>query len=136
MIRRPPRSTLFPYTTLFRSHLAEHGIVRVVEATGPPQRPRDFRQGHEEHHGVDRRDRDPRRALGAEPGPRVPGNDEPEAGHYGRFRLGLAGTIWRPVSSHTAIASTGQASHARSSRSRSTASGTRKPATDSSSNSN
>src|SRR2546423_6657690 len=32
MIRRPPRSTLFPYTTLFRSvagprpdHLAEHG---------------------------------------------------------------------------------------------------------------
>src|SRR5260370_39702629 len=24
MIRRPPRSTLFPYTTLFRSQLAEH----------------------------------------------------------------------------------------------------------------
>src|SRR2546430_3236773 len=24
MIRRPPRSTLFPYTTLFRSHLAIH----------------------------------------------------------------------------------------------------------------
>src|SRR3712207_8522366 len=24
MIRRPPRSTLFPYTTLFRSDLAEH----------------------------------------------------------------------------------------------------------------
>src|SRR5258708_19810610 len=24
MIRRPPRSTLFPYTTLFRSHLLEH----------------------------------------------------------------------------------------------------------------
>src|SRR3712207_8819905 len=23
MIRRPPRSTLFPYTTLFRSHLTE-----------------------------------------------------------------------------------------------------------------
>src|SRR3712207_9031572 len=23
MIRRPPRSTLFPYTTLFRSHVAE-----------------------------------------------------------------------------------------------------------------
>src|SRR3712207_7692331 len=23
MIRRPPRSTLFPYTTLFRSHLAD-----------------------------------------------------------------------------------------------------------------
>src|SRR2546422_1476176 len=25
MIRRPPRSTLFPYTTLFRSHLAYDG---------------------------------------------------------------------------------------------------------------
>src|SRR3989441_13146064 len=24
MIRRPPRSTLFPYTTLFRSHLGGH----------------------------------------------------------------------------------------------------------------
>src|SRR5256885_12271419 len=27
MIRRPPRSTLFPYTTLFRSHLAFHGCA-------------------------------------------------------------------------------------------------------------
>src|SRR2546426_6170894 len=26
MIRRPPRSTLFPYTTLFRSHLARDGV--------------------------------------------------------------------------------------------------------------
>src|SRR5256885_11175093 len=26
MIRRPPRSTLFPYTTLFRSHAAEHDV--------------------------------------------------------------------------------------------------------------
>src|SRR2546430_9881695 len=25
MIRRPPRSTLFPYTTLFRSQVGEHG---------------------------------------------------------------------------------------------------------------
>src|SRR3712207_7518704 len=24
MIRRPPRSTLFPYTTLFRSHVPDH----------------------------------------------------------------------------------------------------------------
>src|SRR2546422_5675683 len=30
MIRRPPRSTLFPYTTLFRSHdLAEAAYVRM-----------------------------------------------------------------------------------------------------------
>src|SRR5690348_18202678 len=28
MIRRPPRSTLFPYTTLFRSAGADHGRVR------------------------------------------------------------------------------------------------------------
>src|SRR3712207_8693766 len=28
MIRRPPRSTLFPYTTLFRSALAAHGEPR------------------------------------------------------------------------------------------------------------
>src|SRR5256885_6669423 len=31
MIRRPPRSTLFPYTTLFRSH--ENTLV-VIEVTG------------------------------------------------------------------------------------------------------
>src|SRR3712207_8610683 len=31
MIRRPPRSTLFPYTTLFRSfELAVHGGLEVV----------------------------------------------------------------------------------------------------------
>src|SRR2546427_9212347 len=31
MIRRPPRSTLFPYTTLFRSNLLEHGVdIRTV----------------------------------------------------------------------------------------------------------
>src|SRR5260221_7370478 len=28
MIRRPPRSTLFPYTTLFRSRTDERGIVQ------------------------------------------------------------------------------------------------------------
>src|SRR2546429_9990866 len=30
MIRRPPRSTLFPYTTLFRSHVARHIELLVV----------------------------------------------------------------------------------------------------------
>src|SRR3989449_6381910 len=36
MIRRPPRSTLFPYTTLFRSRAdrATRGIEHHVEATG------------------------------------------------------------------------------------------------------
>src|SRR2546422_8460065 len=35
MIRRPPRSTLFPYTTLFRSHVLldeEHGDPALVDA--------------------------------------------------------------------------------------------------------
>src|SRR2546426_2012497 len=36
MIRRPPRSTLFPYTTLFRSHehdrVERHGAARPVGA--------------------------------------------------------------------------------------------------------
>src|SRR3954449_4678111 len=36
MIRRPPRSTLFPYTTLFRSHTSElqshsHLVCRLLE---------------------------------------------------------------------------------------------------------
>src|SRR5256885_5872491 len=44
MIRRPPRSTLFPYTTLFRSR--EHGLATVrtrphVRRGGLPVRPAD-----------------------------------------------------------------------------------------------
>src|SRR3712207_7597181 len=31
MIRRPPRSTLFPYTTLFRSRLRRASIVSMFE---------------------------------------------------------------------------------------------------------
>src|SRR5947209_11496307 len=30
MIRRPPRSTLFPYTTLFRSHFPHRGDAKNV----------------------------------------------------------------------------------------------------------
>src|SRR3712207_8744714 len=30
MIRRPPRSTLFPYTTLFRSHLCHHLMLSFL----------------------------------------------------------------------------------------------------------
>src|SRR3712207_7231343 len=36
MIRRPPRSTLFPYTTLFRSGLVPEGAVLVEEQDGVP----------------------------------------------------------------------------------------------------
>src|SRR3712207_7446546 len=31
MIRRPPRSTLFPYTTLFRSYVAVVRMLRVAD---------------------------------------------------------------------------------------------------------
>src|SRR2546422_7221039 len=34
MIRRPPRSTLFPYTTLFRSHRYETALAFRSENTG------------------------------------------------------------------------------------------------------
>src|SRR5687767_15615084 len=33
MIRRPPRSTLFPYTTLFRSPSAIEGAVMLLETS-------------------------------------------------------------------------------------------------------
>src|SRR2546421_4860750 len=36
MIRRPPRSTLFPYTTLFRSHGEDGDDARVRELGGGP----------------------------------------------------------------------------------------------------
>src|SRR2546430_9464506 len=43
MIRRPPRSTLFPYTTLFRSHLGgDHRRGRASEG----------RRSHGEERGV------------------------------------------------------------------------------------
>src|SRR5947199_7384837 len=47
MIRRPPRSTLFPYTTLFRSPAAADG-VRPDGAGGPVQRL--LRQQRSEEH--------------------------------------------------------------------------------------
>src|SRR3712207_7712143 len=46
MIRRPPRSTLFPYTTLFRS--SECGRGRVLPASRRPPYGRPLRP--EEHH--------------------------------------------------------------------------------------
>src|SRR3989454_12344071 len=39
MIRRPPRSTLFPYTTLFRSHHRAAGEVERAELCQPAARP-------------------------------------------------------------------------------------------------
>src|SRR2546422_4776061 len=57
MIRRPPRSTLFPYTTLFRSHerntLPEDPkgfrLSWYLQATRPSYRHRQRRSRSEEH---------------------------------------------------------------------------------------
>src|ERR1035437_10521236 len=40
MIRRPPRSTLFPYTTLFRSDLVHFGHAHLVKQTSRVRRDR------------------------------------------------------------------------------------------------
>src|SRR3989442_4174096 len=39
MIRRPPRSTLFPYTTLFRSRRSSRRRAAAPCPTSPPDRP-------------------------------------------------------------------------------------------------
>src|SRR5258708_14245467 len=36
MIRRPPRSTLFPYTTLFRSSYRRCSVPASLQVTAPP----------------------------------------------------------------------------------------------------
>src|SRR5690242_21539747 len=47
MIRRPPRSTLFPYTTLFRSYSSsDHGLLQWRTDSGHQHRPAD----HPRHH--------------------------------------------------------------------------------------
>src|SRR2546422_2845556 len=45
MIRRPPRSTLFPYTTLFRSRIARRGRAVEGQPLGAPRRERNTRRG-------------------------------------------------------------------------------------------
>src|SRR2546427_7461248 len=48
MIRRPPRSTLFPYTTLFRSHRSDFFPPRARQVEGHAGDALDFRSrvGH------------------------------------------------------------------------------------------
>src|SRR2546427_7362074 len=57
MIRRPPRSTLFPYTTLFRSHRAQREQCRrhrhrqrARASTGHAPGPRQRGRGRSEEH--------------------------------------------------------------------------------------
>src|SRR2546426_7120046 len=63
MIRRPPRSTLFPYTTLFRSHScpAETVSCRRRRPAAPP--PAAFR-----YHSFKSRDRTEKKIFQARPG--------------------------------------------------------------------
>src|SRR3712207_8655679 len=45
MIRRPPRSTLFPYTTLFRSYAAKDSLLVVSNTDAAVRRVLDVRAG-------------------------------------------------------------------------------------------
>src|SRR5690242_21507134 len=51
MIRRPPRSTLFPYTTLFRSGRLRYPleVLRAVREVWPAHKPIGVRLRSEEH---------------------------------------------------------------------------------------
>src|SRR2546430_3601988 len=67
MIRRPPRSTLFPYTTLFRSRRAARQLVAYGRAAHPAVRldeRRDF--GVVRHHAQRRARGRPGRELRSE----------------------------------------------------------------------
>src|SRR3712207_7615409 len=53
MIRRPPRSTLFPYTTLFRSFNPEAAAASQWTAAELGAEARSFLEGLEPHGGAD-----------------------------------------------------------------------------------
>src|SRR2546430_10417875 len=48
MIRRPPRSTLFPYTTLFRSRVASRFQIVAEDLLGRPRLAGDFPKTNKE----------------------------------------------------------------------------------------
>src|SRR5690242_21057519 len=56
LIRRPPRSTLFPYTTLFRSHRRRWRVPAGAgrDAVGTPGRGRADGRDHRLHEGTGR----------------------------------------------------------------------------------
>src|SRR2546427_9635664 len=64
MIRRPPRSTLFPYTTLFRSHLERR--AHVLQDRGAMD-------AHVVHHGHHANEHRSQELLGAD---RLPRSEE------------------------------------------------------------
>src|SRR5277367_6952546 len=54
MIRRPPRSTLFPYTTLFRSHGKHSGLSKsgFRQGTGRARRSEEHTSELQSHHDL------------------------------------------------------------------------------------
>src|SRR5438034_4244955 len=69
MVRRPPRSTLFPYTTLFRSHLYDGELHRLQSQRAKSVAERDTetrmaRESYEQSAALDPAYPDPFRQLG------------------------------------------------------------------------
>src|SRR3712207_9132406 len=80
MIRRPPRSTLFPYTTLFRSHDAvEGGVGLAVAAAVESMAVRLARGGRDRGGAAEHRER----RFGVQPVGVLPGGDQQLAGDVG-----------------------------------------------------
>src|SRR3712207_240793 len=95
MIRRPPRSTLFPYTTLFRSVVAE---ARRLEHGWSPDLPYRGVQGGPVRHRPERRHREaraPQELLLPEPVLRGP--ERPQARPYGHQGGDLLDGLGRDV---------------------------------------
>src|SRR3712207_7895364 len=59
MIRRPPRSTLFPYTTLFRSQLVERVATGHLHLLGQRGHPVPIVGGHLDRAGLQDHEADP-----------------------------------------------------------------------------
>src|SRR2546430_16694463 len=88
MIRRPPRSTLFPYTTLFRSGAVESRAA-AVSAAPLPALPRGVSPGPADRAGLGRRlERHRPRAGGAEAVPGRAQRVRARGGSVPRARLG------------------------------------------------
>src|SRR2546426_12005264 len=83
MIRRPPRSTLFPYTTLFRSDLEQEVAVQQVAVEAPPVLLGE-RRGRAHGHDVDESQVELRLEMAIEPRLGI-GDREDERGVEGQL---------------------------------------------------
>src|SRR5258707_1685776 len=83
MIRRPPRSTLFPYTTLFRSPAHDPGELQDAAAV---EQPEEVVEPEALHRGVAHHGQAPEDPGGADPAERVDdrGQDDAAQRHFHR----------------------------------------------------